>query len=1187
MSVPSNLVPTRILQLPEDPSPSDTGWMMYVNNGVTYKVQVNAVLNVSGVPSTRQINTGTGLTGGGDLSQNRTISIAPGGVGASELDNTGVTAGVYGDSANYPVLTIDANGRVTAATELSFPSPSGYVPTSREVIAGTGLTGGGALTTNVTLSADLTSANPEPVGAETAGTSTEIARADHVHPAIDLADTQQTVNELDITRGGTGSALTSPANGGIVYSDGTALQVSTAGTLGQVLVSAGAAAPTWGSALIVSDQPANYFYAGPTSGPNAPTAFRAMVNADLPASGVTAASYGTATAAPVITVNDKGVITSASTTTITPAVGSITGLGANVATWLATPSSANLAAAVTGETGTGSLVFNTTPTLSAPLIDGTYPYINFGDGSAVTTLGGRMWYNATDGSWNLGMGGNNITQQVGEELFVYGKASSAIADSPLQIVYQTGVVGASGHITFAPTVAGITDGNLILGCATENISSGNFGRITTYGTIHGINTTGSAYGETWADGDIIWYNPVTGNPTKTKPSAPNIKVQLGIITNAGPGGSGSFFVLVNPGSVLGGTDSNVQITSAADTQLLQYYGAGQYWRNVNPSSITGIGSLANALTIGTGLSGTSYNGSSPVTIAIDSTVATLTGVQTLTNKTLTTPIIETSAKILGTGVTSYTPFVNTLFSAKTQVDDYQIAYIQNISNGTNASADFVAYNDVSDVNSYFIDMGISSSNYTNPTYTVFPANSGYLYTGGGSSGQASDLVIGTSNAASDIILFTGDTLAANVRATITGNTGNFLINTTTDNGYKLAVNGTTNFSGASLFGSTVTLHADPTAALQAATKQYVDNAVSSGIHIHEQVYAETSAALAAVYTQGGTTDTITDITNTDTVTFASATPSVNDEIWLYTSAGNGLSTNTAYFVQSIVSPGVVKLSLTPGGIAITGLTNATGLSYNVRINSGVGAYLESSANATFTISGVTGLTVGQRVLVYNQSTGYWNGVYTITSLGSGSTKWKLTRATDQDQYAPQDVNGMGEGDYFFVTTVTESYVLTTEGAIIIGYTDITYTLFSAATVYTGTSPIDVTGSVISLTTVPATSGGTGTATVTTGDLLYGSAANTWSKLPLGVAYKSLTINASGTQVEWNAIALNESAAVAGTLGVANGGTGQSSYTDGQLLIGNSTGNTLSKSTLTAGTGINITNGSGTITVTANIDGGTF
>ena len=54
----------------------------------------------------------------------------------------------------------------------------------------------------------------------------------------------------------------------------------------------------------------------------------------------------------------------------------------------------------------------------------------------------------------------------------------------------------------------------------------------------------------------------------------------------------------------------------------------------------------NALTIGTGLSGTSYNGSAAVTVAIDSTVATLTGAQTLTNKTLTSPTM--TAPVLGT-----------------------------------------------------------------------------------------------------------------------------------------------------------------------------------------------------------------------------------------------------------------------------------------------------------------------------------------------------------------------------------------------------------------------------------------------------------------------------------------------------------------------------------------------------------
>ncbi|MAH46486.1 hypothetical protein CMI37_11680 [Candidatus Pacearchaeota archaeon] len=52
----------------------------------------------------------------------------------------------------------------------------------------------------------------------------------------------------------------------------------------------------------------------------------------------------------------------------------------------------------------------------------------------------------------------------------------------------------------------------------------------------------------------------------------------------------------------------------------------------------------------------------------------------------------------------------------------------------------------------------------------------------------------------------------------------------------------------------------------------------------------------------------------------------------------------------------------------------------------------------------------------------------------------------------------------------------------------------------------------------------------------------------------------------------------GTLGVDQGGTGQTSYTDGQLLIGNTTGNTLAKATLSEGEGIDITNGSGSITI---------
>jgi hypothetical protein len=63
--------------------------------------------------------------------------------------------------------------------------------------------------------------------------------------------------------------------------------------------------------------------------------------------------------------------------------------------------------------------------------------------------------------------------------------------------------------------------------------------------------------------------------------------------------------------------------------------------------------------------------------------------------------------------------------------------------------------------------------------------------------------------------------------------------------------------------------------------------------------------------------------------------------------------------------------------------------------------------------------------------------------------------------------------------------------------------------------------------------------------------------------------------------------LSGLLNVTSGGTGQSSYTNGQLLIGNTTGNTLGKATLTAGTGITITNGPSAITVAAIKNYGAF
>jgi hypothetical protein len=135
--------------------------------------------------------------------------------------------------------------------------------------------------------------------------------------------------------------------------------------------------------------------------------------------------------------------------------------------------------------------------------------------------------------------------------------------------------------------------------------------------------------------------------------------------------------------------------------------------------------------------------------------------------------------------------------------------------------------------------------------------------------------------------------------------------------------------------------------------------------------------------------------------------------------------------------------------------------------SGVGATLTADTNRAFTQIDGESVVVGQRVLVKNQTDAKQNGIYTLTTNGSGSTPWVLTRATDADNNPSGELKN---GDFCLVIngTVNAGYGYinnSTANPIVLGTDDVTYTAFSAGkTVVAGNGLTEATPGTLSIDT---------------------------------------------------------------------------------------------------------------------------